>query len=77
MITHHSAHNHNYNKQTTSEATEDWGWLLQIASIVVSVVVADANIVAGVSVDDGADVCKGHSTFVVIELFATSCQPLT
>ena len=65
------------NKQTTTEATEDWGWLLQIASIVVSVVVADANVVAGVSVDDGADVCRGPSTFIVVELFATSCQTLT
>ena len=76
MIRHHSAHNHNYNKQTTTEATEDWGWLLQIASIVVSVVVADANVVAGVSVDDGADVCKSLSTSVVIELLATSCRTL-
>ena len=33
-----------------------WSWLLHIASV--SVVVADANIVAGVSVDDGAVVCK-------------------
>ena len=56
---------------------EHWGWLLHIASVVVSVVVADADIVAGVSVDDWADVCKGPSTFVVIELLATSCQTLT
>ena len=40
------------------------------------VVVADADIVAGVSVDDGADVCRGPSTFIVVELFATSCQTL-
>ena len=40
------------------------------------VVVADANIVAGVSVDDGADVCKSLSTSVVIELLATSCRTL-
>ena len=53
------------------------GWLLHIASVVVSVEVADANIVAGVSVYDGADVCRGLSTFLVIELLATSCQTLT
>ena len=58
MIRHHSADNHNYNKQTTTEATEHWGWLLQIASVVVSVVVADVNIVAGLSVDDGAAVVR-------------------
>ena len=34
------------------------------------------NIVAGVSVDDGADVCKSLSTSVVIELLATSCRTL-
>ena len=56
---------------------EHWGWLLHIASVVVSVVVADADIVAGVSVDDGADVWRGPSTFIVVELFATSCQTLT
>ena len=50
---------------------------LHVASVVVSVVVADADIVAGVSVDDGADVCRGLSTFLVIELLATSCQTLT
>ena len=77
MIRHHSADNHNYNKQTTTEATEDWGWLIHIASVVVSVIVADVDIVADVSVDDGADVCRGLSTFVVIELLATSCRTLT
>ena len=54
-----------------------WSWLIHIASVVVSVIVADVDIVADVSVDDGADVCRGLSTFVVIEPLATSCQTLT
>ena len=40
-----------------------WSWLIHIASVVVFVVGADANAVARVSVDDGADVYKDLSTF--------------